>query len=297
MSAFDLIFATVVKGRTPELKKVVRQHAPHADRSIVILHRPHKENEEFLNSQECKDLRVSWELLDVPYHPPTMRNAYLSKLRPGDWCFHMDCDEFLEEPACYKLRELATQAEQQGINRIGFQAHDIRVGFNGEVWDHLAEHWNPLMFKVYPGINWSGQTHGGIHTPGVAPTVAQVKYRYFHIKTTASEFLRGFHNYWSSGQSAQNNTNVPEWKEFKALCAAHGYQFFPDLYEVMVKGALPEDLKQWAIFNRNNENPEARSLFVCYFGLMHPEQNIYLAGNRDLAYAKDRQPYTGDMSF
>jgi hypothetical protein len=264
---------------------------------MVVLHYGCPESEEFLDSQECKDMNVEWFVIDVPYHPPTLRNAYLSRLPVGAWCIHTDCDEFLEEPACYQLRSIVTKAEENGVNRVAFNAHDIRIGLNGEVWDSKSNYYNPILYKVSEGINWNGETHGGIHTPTMAPKIANVEYRYFHIKTTASEFLRGCHNYWSTGQVAQNNTNVPEWKEFKALCAQNGFESFPQLYEAMVAGQMPEDLKHWTIMNRNNENSEARSFFVVYFGLMHPEQNTYLAGNRDLPYNKDRKPHAGEMTF
>lgn len=293
----ELVFCTVVKDRTQELKRVVRKHAPFADRSIVVLHRHNPANEEFIQSQECQDWNVEWTLLDVPYHPPTMRNTYLHKLTPGSWAFHMDCDEYLEEPALYQLRTLVAKAEEQQVNRIAFNAHDIRIGLDGQVSDNKSGYFNPMMFKAYEGICWAGETHGGIHTPGVQPKIAQVPYRYFHIKTSASEFLRGCHNYWSTGQVAQNNTNVPEWKELKHLFAQHGYREFADFYPVMLEGKVPEDIKHWFIMHRDDENSEARSWFVVYFGLMHPEQNIYLAGNRDLPYDKDRKPYTGEMTY
>jgi hypothetical protein len=293
----ELIFATVVKDRPHELIKVVRTHAPFVDRSLIVLHGSCKESEDFLESEECKRLNIEWFVIDVPYHPPTLRNAYLEKLPVGSWCIHMDCDEFLEEPGCYQLRSMVEAAEKQNVNRVAFNAHDIRVGFNGEIWDNKSNYYNPVLFKVFPGIEWSGETHGGIHTPGVAPKIAQIPYRYFHIKTTASEFLRGCKNYWSTGEVAQNNIEVPEWKEFKALCTAHGFSTFDDIYVAMVKGNLYEDLKQWFILQRNNENSEARSWFVVYFGLMHPEENTFLAGNRDLPYDKDRKAHNGEMTY
>ncbi|KKK61036.1 hypothetical protein LCGC14_3018340, partial [marine sediment metagenome] len=160
-----------------------------------------------------------------------------------------------------------------------------------------SNYFNPILFKASPGINWNGETHGGIHTPDVAPKIAQSSYRYFHIKTTASEMLRGCKNYWSTGEVAQNTTNVPEWVEFKNLCAKHGFETFDQFYEVMLRGEVHEDFKQWIVLNRNNENSEARGWFVVYFILMHPEQNIYLAGNREVFYDKDRKVHTGEMTY
>ena len=138
----ELIFATVVKGRPAELIKVVRTHAPFVDRSIIILHGNCAESEKFLDSDECKAWNVEWSVINVPYHPPTLRNAYLDKLPPGSWCFHMDCDEFLEEPGLYQLRTLVAKAEEKGVDRIAFNAHDIRVSIDGEVWDNKSNYFN-----------------------------------------------------------------------------------------------------------------------------------------------------------
>lgn len=293
----ELIFCSVVKGRTSELIKNVRNHAPHVDRSIIVSHRPCPANTAFLSSEECKNLNVSWIPLDIPYNPKAMRDAYLSQLPVGSWCLHMDCDEFLEDPGCYQLRSLIYSAEREGYNRIAFNAHDVRIGLNGEVWDNQTSYWNAVLFKIYPGTCWAGETHGGLFMPGIPPVIANTKYRYFHIKTTASEFLRGCQNYWTTGESAQNNTSVPEWIEFKNICARYNLNHFEEMYKLMLAGNIPEDFKEWFLAQRDNINPEARSWFVVYFGLMHPEENLYSVGNRDISYAKNRKPYAGEMTF
>ena len=297
MSAPELIFATVVKGRPHELIKNVRLHSPHADRSIVVLHGECKESEEFLNSEECRKMNVQWGIINVPYHPPTLRNAYLSRLPVGSWCFHMDCDEFLEEPGLFQMRALISRAEELGMNRVAFLAHDIRIGVDGQVWDNLSNYHNPVLFKVFPGIQWAGAVHGGIYTPNVAPVVAQAPYRYFHIKTSASEFLRATHNAWNTSAVADNRTDDPDWKYLKSLWAKHGFETYPQFYDAMVAGNLHEDFKEWFILHRNHDNSEFRSYFVVYMILLHPEENTYLAGNRDFPYDKNRKPYAGEMSF
>lgn len=296
----EILFCSVFRGRNEEVVKNIRNHSPYVDKTLIILHGnavENKQNIEFFESQECKDLNLSWELVDVPYSPEILRNSYLHKMVPGNWCLQLDCDEFLELPACYQLRTIVKQSEEQGINRIAFNAHDIRVGFDGAVWDHQTSYFNPLFIKIFPGTGWVGETHGGIHTPNVAPRIGQVPYRYFHIKTTASEYLRGCRNYWTTGESAQNNTAVPEWQEFKRICRDLQFESFDALYPKMVAGDLPEELKQWIILNRNNQNPEARSWFVVYFGLLHPEENTYLAGNTDLTYDKTRKAHTAEMTY
>ena len=296
----EIVFCSVFRGRTQEVVRNIRNHAPFVDRTFIVLHGNEKENKdniEFFESVECKKLNVFWELVDVPYSPTGLRNAYLHKMQPGTWCLQFDCDEFLEPPGCYQLRNIVASAEQRGVNRVGFNAHDIRIGFSGEVWDNLSNYFNPVFIKIVEGTSWVGETHGGIHTPRLEPKIAQASYRYYHIKSTASEFLRGCRNYWTTGVVAQNNTQVPEWAEFKSLCSCANIASFDSLYQRMVQGTVPEDIKHWFVLHRNDENSEARSWFVVYFQLMHPEQNIYLAGNRDLPYDKNRKPYSGEMTY
>ena len=296
----EIVFCSVFRGRNPEVVQNIRNHAPFVDQTFIVLHgsaEENKENIEFFESEECKQLRVSWELADIPYSPTVLRNTYLHKLQPGTWCLQLDCDEFLEQPGAYQLRNIVSSAEKENATRVGFNAHDIRIGLDGAIHDNQTNYFNPLFIKIFPGTSWAGETHGGIHTPGVAPKVVQVPYRYYHIKSAASEFLRGCRNYWTTGTSAQNDTNVPEWVEFKQLCAANQIESFDVLYQRMVAGEVPLDIKEWFIFQRDNENPEARSMFIVYFALMHPEQNIYLAGNKDILYDRNRQPYTGEMTY
>jgi hypothetical protein len=296
----EIVFCSVFRGRTPEVVQNIRNHSPFVDRTFIVLHgnvEENKDNIEFFESAEGKRLNVSWELADVPYSPTGLRNTYLHKMPPGTWCLQFDCDEFLEPPGCYMLRNMVAAAEQKGANRLAFNAHDIRIGLDGSVGDNLTNYFNPVFIRIVEGTSWVGETHGGINTPRVETQIGQVSYRYYHIKSAASEFLRGCRNYWTTGASAQNNTQVPEWVEFKKLCASNGVESFDGLYQLMLTGDVPEDLKHWVVFNRNNENPEAASWFVVYFGLMHPEQNIYLAGSSHLPYDKDRKQYQGEMTY
>ena len=216
----DIVYCSVFRGRTPEVVQSIRTHSPFVDRTFIVLHgseEDNKDNISFFESEECKKLNVSWELVDIPYSPMILRNTYLHRMIPGDWCLQFDCDEFLELPGCYQLRNIVVEAEKQGANRIGFNAHDIRIGLNGEVHDNLTNYFNPVFIKIIAGTSWVGETHGGINTPQVAPKIAQVPFRYYHVKSTASEYLRGCRNYWTTGTSAQNDTSVPEWVEFKQL--------------------------------------------------------------------------------
>jgi hypothetical protein len=296
----EIIFCSVFRGRNPEVLQNIRAHSPFVDRTFIVLHgstEENKENIEFFESEECKRLNVTWELADIPYSPTKLRNTYLHKLAPGTWCLQLDCDEFLEPPGAYQLRNIVAAAEKDDATRVGFNAHDIRIALNGDVGDGKSNYWNPLFIKIFPGTSWVGETHGGIHTPNVAPKVAQVPYRYFHIKSTASEYLRGCRNYWTTGAVAQNDTSVPEWQEFKRLCAQNNIDSFDRLYKLMVAGEVHVDLKEWFVFQRNSENSEARSWFIVYFVLMHPEQNTYLAGSRDISYDKNRKPYAGEMTY
>src|SRR5574338_148536 len=293
-----IAWCLLCRDRTDELIMSVRTHAPFVDRSIIVLHGHNDDNEKFLASDECKQWDLDIVRTDIPYDPKALRDLYMERLdvfthgaQDSVWFLITDSDEYLELPALYSLRQIAKEAEKQGVNIVGFNSHDVQTAPDGSVWENKSGYWNPNFNKHYLGMRYTPGTHIGLARPTQA-NMARSPLRYYHVKTVASQWLRGCRNYWSTAEVAQNNTNDPLWREFKSLCAKHGYAEFKDLYETMQKGEVPEDLTQWFVLNRNSENSEARSWFVCYYVFLHPELNFGCAGNRDYAYDKDRKPYT-----
>jgi len=300
-----IAWTLLCRGRTDEFVYSVRTHAPFVDRSIIILHgddEENKENNEFLASRECSKWDIEVVRSNIPYDPKALRDLYMvcldnymQEIGEQVWFMITDSDEYLELPALYSLREIAEEADKQGFNIIGFNSHDIQTAPDGRVWQSKSGYWNPNFNKHYPGMRYTPGTHIGIARPAPA-RMGKSDLRYFHVKTVGSQWIRGCRNYWTTAEVAQNTTNDPAWKEFKAMCTKHGLETFDQAAKSLYDGTVPDELTRWFIMNRNSENSEARSWFVVYYVFLHPELNFGCVGNRDHAYDKARQAST-DITF
>lgn len=271
--------------RLAKLQKVIRLTAPHVDRTIVVDGNSTDGSLEWLASNECKTLNVSTIIRPWDDNPPGARNAYLDAARNSDWVLVTDDDEYLEEPALYSLKQLTKQKEQEGVTLIRFNSHDIQTAIDGSVWENKSSYWNPMLFKMGSSVHYGGHTHVGLSTlPG---RTYDSPFRYFHIKTVADQWLRGCRNHFTTAKPAANTTSDPIWQHFKALCIRDGFKIFADLNKAMLAGTVSSDLVQYFIDQKDSDNSEARSFFVCYFVLYHPELNPGLS-NKDFPFINNR---------
>jgi len=299
-----IAWTLLCRGRNDEFIYSVRTHAPFVDKSIIILHgsdQENKENLEFLIS-EGTQWNIDVVRTNMPYDPKALRDLYMEKLdeymaEVGEqvWFLITDSDEYLELPGLYSLRKIATEAEKQDVNIVGFNSHDIQTAPDGEVYENKSGYWNPNFNKHYPGMRYTPGTHIGIARP-VPANMANSPLRYFHVKTVGSEWIRGCRNYWTTSEVAQNTTSAPAWIEFKQLCQEYNLETFDQMAELLYAGTVPPKIVRWFVMNRNSENSEARSWFVVYYVFLHPELNLGCAGNRDFAYNKDR-PASADLTW
>lgn len=274
--------------RLDESKIWVRRHCPHVDRTIIIDGGSTDGSIEFFNSQECKDLRVECYISPWVDDPPGQRNKYLD-LVTGGWVLVLDCDELLEMPALYKLRYIAKEAMDKGCDGVAFRSHDIQTDLEGGIWDSLSNYYNRSFFMASRGMKYLGHTHVGLYRPDVRDRCMQTDYRYFHIKPYADQFIRACRNYWTTCAVANNRNDDPEWIKFKGMVNGEGYKYFYQFLDYMRGGNIDPKYKKWFIDMKENDNPEARSWFVSYFLLLHPEENVDKLGNRDIAFMEGRK--------
>ena len=275
--------------RLDESKIWVRRHSPFVDRTIIIDGGSWDGSIEFFNSQECKDLNVECYVHPWVDDPPGQRNKYLD-LIDGGWVLVLDCDELLEEPAVYKLRYLAKDAEDKGCDGVAFIAHDIQIEPEGGIYDSKSNYYNRSFFKATPKMRYMGHTHVALYRPDAKDRCMKTEYQYFHIKPWADVFFRACRNYWTTCGVADNRNDDKSWLEFKQLVKDSGFNYFYQFAEYMKKGNIDDKFKKWFIEHKDDENPEARSWFISYFMFLHPQENVDQIGNRDLQYDTNRQP-------
>jgi glycosyltransferase involved in cell wall biosynthesis len=286
--------------RLRELQIYMRHHAPYVDRTIVIDGGSTDGSLEWLSSKEGQDLRIETHVSTWIDDPPGQRNKYIDLVKhTNTWALVLDVDELLEHPGIYSIRQIAAEAEKRNCYTVKFNAHDIQIQPDGTIWEHCSSYFNPNFFKTFPDQRYMGTTHVGLYGlrggEGADRNGWDHRFRYFHIKTKMDEYYRGCRNYWTSAQVAQNVQNDPTWLSFKEICSKHSLQYFYQLAALMQAGTVPEDIANWFILNKDSDNSETRSFFVCYFHFMHPELNSGIS-NRDYNYDPNRQPIKG-MKF
>jgi hypothetical protein len=202
----------------------------------------------------------------------------------------LDCDEYLELPALYKLRITIQEAIDHNCDGVSFLAHDLQTTLDGGIWDNLSGYHNRLLFKSCPGMHYMGHTHVALVRPSLRDVCMKTSYRYYHIKTLADSYFRGCRNYWTTSGPAANVTNDPNWKKFKEIVTSLGFQYFHQFADYMRKGNIDSAVKAWMIENRDHSNPEVRVWFISYFVFLHPEENIDKLSNKDMPFSPDRKP-------
>lgn len=291
-----VVMGMIVKNRFGELKRNLYHNSQFFDEVIVVSDSSTEEMNSWLTSEEAKALRVRAVLDFDGYQTIRLRQRYLDAVEKTGWMMRLDVDEFLSFDGGYSLRPIITEAERTGINIVSFKALDIVENIDGSVRVGRPDFYCPNLFKLTPNIRYVGTHHEGIDL-GIPQRGAQVEMTYAHIRSEASVFLRGIRNAFATPFTAGGTGDVAAWNDFKARCAANGFTHFWQLEKVLREGKLPDDLAEWAVLNRNQENSEYRSLFVVYYILMHPELNAGM-GNVDFPdFDPDRKPYPREMSF
>lgn len=288
--------------RLDELKRNIKHHSPYVDRIVVSDGESTDGSLEWLHSQEAKDLKVEVVVkkqVRLPYgeHTPLARNPYLNVLHPDrdNWMLCVDTDEFLEKEACEKLHHFAERAEAAGYDEVRFQARDIWTYETGEFSDNFADYWKQDMFvKVVPNMSYVGHTHSGLSRPGAAHRWAKAQgdggkmLHYRHEKTERNMWKNSTFLYWTTCGVAQNRTDNPDWLQFHKIMSSHGYEDWHEFNRAMESGNLPQDMKNWFISHKDDENPEAAAWFIWYFIWLHPEENLSrLSSNKYERYTWD----------
>jgi len=272
--------------RKDELVKNIKYHAPYVDKIIISDGDSTDGSLEWLRSEEAKALNVEVVVkkqyrLQYGRHTPEARNPYLQPLKPGDWMLCLDSDEFLEEEACQKLKYFVKKAEELGFDELKFQARDIWSYETGEVYDNLAEYWKQdMLVKVVPNMSYTGDTHSGLYRPGVQGKYAKTQgeggrfLHYRHEKTERMMWRNSTFLYWTTCGVAQNRTDSPDWLQFHEMMSRHGHKDWHEFNKVMETGNLPQDIKDWFVTHRNDENPEVCAYWIYYYLWLHSEENV-----------------------
>ncbi len=291
-----VVMGMIVKNRLDELKRNLYHNSQFVDEVIVVSDSSEDVVNDWLVSDDAKRLGIRAILDFDGYQTIRLRNRYLDAAEKTGWMLRLDVDEFISLEAGHNLRNIAEEAEKNRMNIIGFRAVDIVENIDGSTRIANPEFWCPNFFKLTPDITYKGEHHEGIIL-GVPHMQANVELRYYHIRSEASVFLRGARNAFATPFAASGIGNKEAWDDFRKRCSAHDITEFWQLEKHLRAGTVPEDLTEWFILYRNDENTEVRAFFVVYYILLHPELNTAMGNIDFVKFDKDRKLFTGEMSF
>lgn len=292
----SVVMGMIVKNRFNELKRNLYHNSQFFNRVIVVSDSSEPEMNDWLVSEEAKRLKITAILDFDGYQTIRLRNRYLAAAEKTGWMMRLDVDEFLSLEGGYNLPEIIRQAEVARINIVGFKACDVVEQVDGKVRIANPDFWCPNLFKLTPQITYQGLHHEGINL-GIPHAQANVDFKYYHIRSEASVYLRGCRNAFAIARTAGGEGDELAWDELRQRCYAAGIQHFHQLEKLMRGGKVPVRVADWFIEQRDSVSSEFRAFFSTYFVLLHPELNPGLTSRDFPTYDPDRKPYNREMSF
>jgi hypothetical protein len=283
---YKITYCMVVLNRLKEMQFAIRRAAPYVTRTCVVDGGSIDGTIEWLGSQECKDLNVSFKVSKqhryaTGNHTPQERNQYLEMAGNGGHLIYTDSDEFLEEEAYKNFDRIIDAAEANSYNGISFNSHDIWPHEDGEIYDAVSNYWNPMMWKGSSGQHYVGHTHSSIYRPNIVHRWMKSGFEYKHVKTERRMWHNSTFLYWTTAEIAQNTTNDSIWQNFHKVMQKHGYVDWHELNKDMNTGTLPQEIKDLFIEYKEGRTSEERSWFVWYYIFLHPEENVDKLSNQD----------------
>lgn len=264
--------------RMAQVKRCVKRVQPYVDRIILVYDDSVGKTKKWLQDRGCELYYRKWD-----NHFSKQRNAYLDPLKEGEWVLVSDPDELHSLSLLKDIRKICAEAEKQGVNLLGINAHDITTQLDGSVTQTISNWFKNLLFKYEEGVRYAGCVHEtllpGIH--GWRPANLDKKYYYEHIKSMVEIKERGARNVFCGGggnnvkdknpmytelQKWANKHDIKDWAEVRQLVRFHPPQiacmnFYEDYEERIWK-----ELRDIIVAHRNDsgwdwEN-ESRDFFL-----------------------------------
>lgn len=255
--------------RFEQTKACVRRVRPHVDKMVLIHDGTFTpEQMDWFKYNDVELYYKRWEDWFSDY-----RNEYIKHVEDGDWVLVSDPDELFNETFCKVIRGLITRAEEQGFDMICINSHDINLD-TGE--EHVSDFFKNLLFKKYPTTKYGGKVHEQMY-PAYMAVHAPKECFYQHVKTDAEVWERAARNFHIAGGGINLMEKNPKWIEWRKLTDKYGLKTWNDMRAICRRGNLPQDLKDWLVAHRNdnddNSDSEVREFFKWYFDVLHPEEN------------------------
>jgi len=240
----------IYEERMAQVKKCVRRVRAYVDRCVIVVDDTVTDkSKKWLRTWGCEVHYRKWD-----NHFSKQRNAYLDHVNEGEWVLVSDPDELFSLSFLEDARKILYEADKQGINNLGINAHDITTQLNGSVTNTVSDWFKQLIFKFEEGVRYVGVVHEtllpGLH--GWRSANLDKRYYYEHIKSMVEIKERGARNVFCGGGG--NNVkdknpmyvelrqwvdkyNLKDWSEVRQLVRFHPHytDCWKELRDIIVK--------------------------------------------------------------
>ena len=213
------------------------------------------------------------------------RNRYLNYAKTGDksdWIVVTDHDEYFSVKLREQLRDIISEADAEGYNKIDVQCRLVYLSGENEVSSEMRPFWKPLIFKNEDNLRYEGSPHETFHNPNgwKEKKIGDDNIFYAHVRQKNIVWPKGARNFVVSGGAMMYDKN-PHYVEFKQAMKMDGHSFDSvGFNQKMINGELGENVMQWIIEHKDiNDsslpdccNSEMRECYLTYFELYHPEK-------------------------
>jgi hypothetical protein len=185
-----------------------------------------------------------------------------------------DPDELFEKKTFENLLNIATFLEKTGYNAAGFQCRSVSLKGPKRVWESLDDYWKHLFYRYEKGLHYVGNPHEGMRMPS-GFKMLNTNFIYEHIKQDNVIYKRGARNSFVGGGGKNVGSKNLLWVELKGLIKKHyGKDLsWHEYEEKMLKGNLPQEIKEWIIKARLDDGwdgaSEMREHYKYYFRILH----------------------------
>jgi len=249
---------------------------PHVDRYVVIVDETVTEKQkQQLIEAECEVYMHPWEDSMVK-----MRNQYLDKIQNGDWVIVHDPDEWFCEKFCEEIKFIIVSANQQELNLLLINSHDVTYQEDGEKSDTKSDFYKNLIYRKdwgtkYEGVGEVKEVHETLLIPYPKITRLGDGYYYEHMKYWHEVWERAGRNFFMAGGGNNAGELNPSWKVFREICSELGIENWTQCREYYRAGKIDPKLKAWHWMNRQegfDYDHEELEFGRWYFEYLQPEE-------------------------
>lgn len=269
-----ITYVSVTQNRLQNVKRNLEIILPYVDRAVIVDGGSSDGTAEYLDSLAPKVKRVYRKWDD---NFSNQYNEYLKHIDDG-WVLIFDDDELPSKELLESLQGLIQESNfGQKFSCVEFRSNpqDPEAG-----WDPgPANHYRQVFFRKTPHMRYVVDLHQSLRGYQNNKIIKRNEV-YYHIKTRRQEFQNACRNFfiggwWPPGASHPEKDHT--WQELKSLISKHypEVQYFSDLNNLMIKGNLHPELKEFILKYKNIEGAgygELRAYAVYYFEMLHPEE-------------------------